>query len=169
LLNEFASKLFDEEKNSHSQYRRRLNLNTPAGNSFCRYLSFIWNELCREDFLLTSPMVTKEIEDSLYAMFVYASVDACRSFQPRRNFGGLLGHARRAEAYIMENFQESISAADIASKDRIKESEDCYGSPPFLRITFQIIKRIASSNSIDMTSFRRRLCPPDNCPDFSGK
>ncbi len=119
LLDEFASKLFNEDNRLHSQFKHSLNLDTPAGSSFLRYLHFVWAELCREECLLRSTMVTKEIEDSLYAMLVYASVDACHLSQSGYNYSSLLGHARRAEAYIMENLQESISAADIANAAKI--------------------------------------------------
>jgi AraC-like DNA-binding protein len=119
LLEEFASKLLYEGNRLNFSFKRRLNLSTPAGNSFWRYLSFNWTELGREDCLLKSSMVTKEIEDSLYAMFVYASVDACCLLQSRHNDGSLVGHARRAEAYIMENLSESISAAEIAHAAKI--------------------------------------------------
>ena len=119
LLDDFASKLLGEGKRFHSPCKRSLNLSTPAGNSFWRYLSFIWAELDRGDCLLKSTIVTKEIEDSLYAMFVYASIDPCRSLQSRPNTGNLLRYARRAEEYIMDNLQESISAAEIANAAKI--------------------------------------------------
>jgi len=119
LLDEFASKLFDDGKTLNSPFNHRLNLNSSEGASFWRYLSFIWTELFKDDCLLKSSMVAKEIEDSLYAMFVYASENPCRLLLGRYNDGSLLGHARRAEAYVMENLQESISAVDIAHAAKI--------------------------------------------------
>ena len=98
---------------------RMINLKTPAGNSFWRYLNFIWSELCFEEGIIKSHLVTEEIENSLYAMFAYASVDTRRISQSRYNYASLSNHARRAETYIMDNLQEPMSAADIAKASNI--------------------------------------------------
>ena len=119
LITKFSSNLFNDEKSTHSQSLRRLNLKTPAGNIFLRYLNFIWSELCFDEGIIKSKMITEEIENSLYAMFAYVSADTRRISQSRYNYDSLFDHARHAETYIMDKLQEPMSAADIAKAANI--------------------------------------------------
>ena len=119
LIARFSSNLFNDEISTQSQSLRRINLKTPAGNSFWRYLYFIWTELCSDEGIIKSKMVIEEIENSLYAMFAYVSADTRRISQSRYNYDSLFDHARRAETYIIDNLQEPMSAADIAKASNI--------------------------------------------------
>jgi len=113
LLKEIAANLHvgTRKQNHHD---RCLDLDTPEGRSFWRYLRFVWSEFCRDYHLLRSPLVTKEMEDSLYALFAYASKPSSR-LGSNRDSGCLSRYARLAEEYIVENLRESLSAHEIAA------------------------------------------------------
>ena len=88
----------------------RFSIETHKGAFFYRYLNFIWSELNQAATLLQSPLATKEIEDSLLALFIASVDDDTDDDRDRKPL-----YLRRAEEYIAANLAEPLSVADIAA------------------------------------------------------
>ena len=88
----------------------RFSIETHKGAFFYRYLNFIWSELNQAATFLQSPLATKEIEDSLLALFIASVDDDSDDDRDRKPL-----YLRRAEEYIAANLAEPVSVADIAA------------------------------------------------------
>ena len=88
----------------------RFSIETHKGAFFYRYLNFIWSELNQAATFLQSPLATKEIEDSLLALFIASVDDDIDDDRDRKPL-----YLRRAEEYIAANLAEPLSVADIAA------------------------------------------------------
>lgn len=113
LLRSYRVKLNGGEVSGDLTFPPRMSLTSAEGASFWRYMSFVWSELNRGSTLLQLPIIAREIEESLLAMFLYAS-DRIYSDEESRvsNFG--CTYLRRAEEYILAHLPEPHSVADIA-------------------------------------------------------
>jgi AraC-like DNA-binding protein len=90
-----------------------LPLATPAGRTFRRYLELVWDELQRGASFMRSPLATREIENTLGALFVAATSDD-------RQAAGATGpvppgYLVRAEEYIRANLDGPLSVLDVAA------------------------------------------------------
>jgi AraC-like DNA-binding protein len=114
LLSAYRAKLNGGELSGEIDFRPRISLMTPEGASFWRYLSFVWSEVSRGSTLLRSPVIASEIEDSLMAMFLYASSSDSPSRTPSKVSSIDRAYLNRAEDYMLAHLSDSVSVADIA-------------------------------------------------------
>lgn len=92
----------------------RVSLATPAGESFYRYLIFLWGELERGAGFQKSPLAVHEIEHALAALFVAAV--KCPLGGKKAWLGGPAPiYLTRAEEYVRENLSRPLSVLDIAA------------------------------------------------------
>lgn len=88
LLQSHAEKLGGGRAPFEVETCSRLSLATPEGASFWRFLSFVWGEVNHGGTLLRSPLVTREVEDALLTICLYAASsralggEASRAFSP---------------------------------------------------------------------------------------
>jgi AraC-like DNA-binding protein len=114
LLSAYRAKLNGGELSGEIDFCPRMSLMTPEGASFWRYLSFVWSEVGRGSTLLISPVIASEIEDSLMAMFLYASSSDSPSRAPSKVASISRAYLNRAEDYMLAHLSDPVSVADIA-------------------------------------------------------
>jgi AraC-like DNA-binding protein len=114
LVNTCRAKLNGGETPGELVIRPCVSMTNPQGASFWRYLSFVWSELNRGPTPLRSPIIAREMEDSLLAMFLYASEGS--SFDARSECNSRVGssYVCRAEDYIVAHLSRPVSLGDIA-------------------------------------------------------
>lgn len=114
LLSAYRTKLNGGEVSGELDFRPRISLTTPEGASFWRYLSFVWGEVSRGSTLLRSLVIASEIEDSLMAMFLYASSSDFPDRAPSKVTSINRAYLNRAEDYMLAHLSDPLSLADIA-------------------------------------------------------
>jgi len=114
LLSAYRAKLNGGEVSGEFDFCPRMSLMTPEGASFWRYLSFVWSEVGRGSALLRSPVIASEIEDSLMAMFLYASSSDSPNRAPSKVASISRAYLDRAEDYMLAHLSDPVSVADIA-------------------------------------------------------
>lgn len=114
LLRSYRAKLNGGEPSGALALCSRLSLTTPEGASFWRYTSFLWSELGHGSTSLQSPIIAREVEDSLLAMFLYASERVSPDEMKSRVVGIGSTYLRRAEEFIFARLSEPLSVADVA-------------------------------------------------------
>jgi AraC-like DNA-binding protein len=111
LVESYTKKLNGGVDAGDVRFPNSLSFETPAGGAFRRCLRFLWDESTRDGSLFQSPLVVREMEDSLLATLLFATGkdgtvlpgESC----PRK-------HVARAEDYILAHLEDPISIADVA-------------------------------------------------------
>jgi AraC-like DNA-binding protein len=119
LIRSYRAKLNGGAVSRELTFCPRLSLTTPSGASLWRYLSFLWSELGHASNPMRSPFIAREIEDSLVAMFLYATEPEAQKEEKSRvaDIGSLC--LRRAEEYILAHLLEPLSLVDIAEASEV--------------------------------------------------
>jgi AraC-like DNA-binding protein len=111
LVDAYAKKLNGGVDAGDVRFPSSLSFGTPEGGAFWRYLRFLWDESTRDGPLFQSPLVVREMEDSLLATLLFATgrdgIVRLDESCPRK-------HVARAKEYMLEHLEEPISVADVA-------------------------------------------------------
>ncbi len=115
LLKSQAGKLNGLEGHGELHLPEQLSLLTPAGRSFWNLVSFLWRETSNGGGIMTSPLVTAELEGALLAALMFAGDEQSRSSLTGTEIACLPAHVARAEEFIAANLTEPVTLADVAA------------------------------------------------------
>ncbi len=147
LLTEYARKFYDADE---SRFFRAINDNVPESDAtecFSRFARFVWDELGRSDAILRSPLATKEIENSLWALFLNTVDQGSHSSRYQRT-GGYATYARLAEEFIDGRLANPLHVADIAVAVRVsvptlnRAFRKCHGMGPSAFVKLRRLERV---------------------------
>lgn len=113
-LQAYARKFNGPDRTQRERFEPNLSLESPAGGGFSRYLRFVWAELIRGSAFLQSRNATEEIEDSLWALFLYAAQREDPGNGHRRD-AGYAAYTKPAEEFILGHLQGTLRLVDVAA------------------------------------------------------
>jgi AraC-like DNA-binding protein len=114
LVEEYSRKFYGRDNSRLEQDTADLILDSSAGACFMRYAKFVWEELNRGGAFLQSPLATEEIEDSLWALLMFAVQGQHREIGHLRR-GGHATYVKHAEEFILGHLETPLRVVDIAT------------------------------------------------------
>jgi AraC-like DNA-binding protein len=92
-------------------FESAFSLRTPAGETFMRYLSFVWQQVLNDRQVSSNRAAMLGIEDSLIALFI----DASGAFPADPRIGDInASRVHDAEDFILSHLTDPISLGDVA-------------------------------------------------------
>ena len=91
-----------------------IQIDTPEGRALRRYLSFVWGEIDGGGGALRSSLARSEIEDTLSALFLWASEASANAPVRRRTAHGATDYVDRVAEYLAANLDRPVSRVELA-------------------------------------------------------
>ena len=115
MLTAYAQKLVNGQEERELILHPQLLWRTPEADSFRRYLEFISQELVRGGSLFNSPLITTEIQNTIFSMLLTLSDNNYLPLEKQLEEACFPAYVRQARDYIEAHLDRPVSLADITA------------------------------------------------------